>query len=881
MRRDGQANPAESGMRAEHSLPEGATVGPYVVERLVAVGGYAQVYRGLDTRDSTPVALKLLRPGVASDAASVRRLAQEASAYGCLRHPRIVALREVLDHEGTAVLATEWVDGVTLSERIAAGRLSPSQAGQIMLRVAEALAVVHVAGLAHRDVKPDNIMVSESGEVKLLDFGLAKAVGSEVLSRRSWETAEGVLVGTPAYMAPEQVRGEAAGLGADVFAFGTVLFESLTGTSPFLRASVSATLHAVTEADPGRLPRLPGRVGKALLNLARRCLQRQPEMRPSDALELVTLLREALARTPTIVRRTLAAITIVIALVAAAAILTGPRWSGRGEDVSRGLQVHPAQGVSPVLTRNGEKLIHVSRDGREIWMSQLRTGTSQRVLAGPYRIGRLAVVPSGQSVLFDAPDDAGERWVWEVALIGGTPRKIVRGCSPAVSPDGNAVACLQSLSGEGHDVVVSLRDGSARRVVCRVPGSHAPMSLVFLPDGDELLLSMTDSMQRSELLRVEVATGRVRKSLEVRGIAAPGLAVVGPLDAVLWPLRRAVDESSVLGLTSLKRGGFRVVYPGPGWVTDPTISEDQEKLLFRTAERHREIVEVVVDPASGDVVSSVRPVPATRGGSQPRVSPDGRRLAFQAGSGELWLLDRTSGDSGPFLTTGEAAFNPAWSADGALVAYACLKGLKSQIWLAGADGSDPQPLTAGDHNDFQPVWHPDGRRLFFVSDRAGADQLFRLNVATGEITQFTTGGAANPDVSSDGHFIAFREARSNGRGVVRLFALTDSADVGEEIWAFEAEIGEWAGAKPRFSPDGRWVAFDLPSGPLGADIWAAPTSPGGAERLVRLTEFPFPARTQSWFDWAPDGRLVVALERQEDRLLLFPDARTWIGRASP
>ena len=863
------------------SLQPGVEIGHYVVERLVALGGYAEVYRALDARDSTPAALKILRPGVVSDPARGRRLMQEAGAYDRLRHPRIVALREILDYEGRMVVATEWVDGVTLGERLASGPLLPSEAGLIMLQVAEALSVAHAAGLAHRDLKPDNIMVSESGDVKLLDFGLAKAVGEGSFSDRSWETVEGTIVGTPAYMAPEQVRGEEVGLAADVFAFGTILYESLTGASAFQRESASATLHAVAAVQRDRLPRLPGAVGARLGRLVDRCLAQDPRQRPADAIELVPLLRQALHEGKGKPRFQLVAAAGGVAILAAAGLLTGLRPDRSAVTSSVGLRVHPVEGCSPILTREGRSLVYISRDEREIWIAPVGAGNPQLVFAGPQRIGRVAVTPDDQHVLFDCPDDAGQHWVWEVAITGGAPRKVVRGRSPAISPDGVTVACLHQKPAGGYEVVLAVRDGSERRVLCALPDSFQPLAVAFLPGGGELVVSATDWVRASLLLRVDAATGRIRPISELRGVASPGLAVIGSLNAVVWPLRRSADEASVLGITDLRKGGFHVVYPGPGWISDPAASADLTTLLFRRVELQREIVELEVDPVSGRAATSFRPVPGTTGGSQPRASGDGKWLAFQSRHGDLWLLERASGSSGPFLTTGEASYNPAWSPDGSLVAYGCLRETKSQIWLAGADGSDPQPLTDGVFNDFQPVWHPDRRHIVFVSNRAGRDQLFLLHVASGAVTQLTTAGAVNPDISPDGRLIVYHEARSARRGVVRLFRLVDEVGIGDQVWEIPVETGEWSGAKPRFSPDGRWVAFDLPTGPLGADIWAAPTTPEGPGELVQLTSFPFPARTLGWFDWAPDGQLVLALDRQENRFLLLRDARAWLERALP
>jgi TolB protein len=280
-----------------------------------------------------------------------------------------------------------------------------------------------------------------------------------------------------------------------------------------------------------------------------------------------------------------------------------------------------------------------------------------------------------------------------------------------------------------------------------------------------------------------------------------------------------------------------------------------------------------MQPSSGVTV-----LPGTRGGTQPRLAPDGSRIAFQSVHGDLWVMERASGSVGPLLTTGEASFNPAWSPDGNLVAYSCIKNGRSALWLAGADGSDPRRLTECDCNCFQPVWHPSSRYLLFISDRDGTEDLYRLAIDSGEMTRLGFDGAANPALAPDGTRVVYGVPKADGP-VMRVAVLDPEVTSLAVVWERPVEVNRWAGAKARFGPDGHWIAYDQPAGAIGGDIFALPVTGGADETPVRLTALPFPASLTGWFDWCGDDRLVVAVARSSLRLLLVENADQWVSRA--
>ncbi len=868
-------------MRSCHVLP-GSTVGRFVVERLVGQGGMAAVYLAHDAHSDRAVAIKLLTQDHDDDGDRARRFLHEARALMCLRHPRIVALYEMGEHEGARFLAMEWVQGVTLAERLAGGPLSEAEALRLLTEVADGLSAAHALGLAHRDLKPSNIMIDSRGEAKLLDFGLVKPVVLSGETERSWATIDGTLLGTPAYMAPEQAQGEELTLSSDVFSFGAVAFEVLTGEAAFARDTTLDTLNAVVECDYPRLPRATTRRQRGLQELVRRCLSREPEDRPRDAREvLVDLQRIAAGADLDNERRSArkrggywaAAAAAVTALLGAIALWSTDRAEvGMPSPPGKEIRQLGARGTLPVLADTGGWLVHSSPDHFEIRRSTLGGGNSRLLWRGAQPISSLALSRDGLSVLFASSEDGRESWIWELPVDGGLRRKITRGHELAVSPDGTRLAVIEKHGRFDQRIVECLRDGTGHRLLAKFDGSMLPVSCAYI-DRD-LVAVVSDGLRWSKLIRIPGVTAAVDELVTIKGVAEPGVAVARR--CVVWCVRTSPGAAAMVFATSMSDGATRALYPGPGLASHPNLSSGGSQAVFQLRRPQQQLVEVGVHPHGAEPGAASRTVPILAGASQPRVSPDGTRLVYQSSHGDLWVMERATGKTGPLLTTGEASFNPAWSADGRWLAYSCLKDHRNALWIAGADGRSPRRVTDDATNSFQPVWHPDGRHLFFVSDRDGPEELFRLNIDSGEVSRMTRGGAANPAVSADGRHLAYSVARDRGMAMLRLARLTRDLQRFEVLWERPVEVNQWAGAKPRFSPDGRWLAFDQPSGESGGDVWAVPVEGGADADPVRLTAFKEPVSLLGWFDWVDDGKLIVATMQTSVELLLVEDIDRWL-----
>src|SRR5512136_2633088 len=319
------------------SLTPGMRVGPYEVVAPVGAGGMGEVYRARDTRLGRDVAIKVLPAEFASDPERLRRFEQEARAVAALDHPNILALYDVGTHEGAPYLVTELLEGESLRDRLQAGPLPPRKAVELSVQIAQGLSAAHAKGIIHRDLKPGNVFVTKEGHVKILDFGLAKLAQPKSLAEAAQATTmleateAGTRLGTVGYMSPEQVRGQSVDQRSDIFAFGCVLYEMVSGSSPFRRETAADTTSAILHEDPAPLSGTGQAIAPALQEIVSRCLEKRPEERFSSAHDLALALRAvsggpetptpAPVRAPSGKRRVVGLVVAGVALLAVVGVL--------------------------------------------------------------------------------------------------------------------------------------------------------------------------------------------------------------------------------------------------------------------------------------------------------------------------------------------------------------------------------------------------------------------------------------------------------------------------------------------------------------------------------------------------------------------------------
>ena len=287
------------------SLPSGTTLGPYEILGPLGAGGMGEVYRARDTRLNRTIAIKVLPSGLADDRDRLRRFEQEAQAASALNHPNILTIHDIGHEAGVAFIAMEWVQGKTLRDLLADGRLPPRRLAHIAHQIADGLAQAHAAGIVHRDLKPENIMVSDTDRVKIVDFGLAKLKrpdGPELSQAmtQSAGTAAGVVLGTVGYMSPEQASGRDADHRSDQFSLGLIAYEAVTGRRPFARPTAAQTMTATIEAEPEPVDAVNREVPPHLALVIHRCLEKNPANRYESTRDLARDLQHVATAAPAV-----------------------------------------------------------------------------------------------------------------------------------------------------------------------------------------------------------------------------------------------------------------------------------------------------------------------------------------------------------------------------------------------------------------------------------------------------------------------------------------------------------------------------------------------------------------------------------------------------
>ncbi len=865
-------------------LAIGQSVGHYKVLELLGTGGMGEVYLAEDERLRRRIALKLLPADFTVDETRVQRFQQEARSASALNHPNIITIHEIGEFDGHYFIATEFIEGETLRQRIKHARFSSREALDIAIQVAGALMAAHRAGIVHRDIKPENIMVRPDGYIKVLDFGLAKPAGPQSLisgpeasTMDTVNTEPGLLIGTVNYMSPEQARGLNLDARSDIFSLGVVIYEMVTGRSPFEGQTPSDLIASILKVDPPPLAQYSLGLPVELQHITSRALRKEKEERYQTAEALLVDLK-GLKRE----------------LELGAQIGRDAQSSSSDQTAVITSGPHPAiQTASQPLSSTGDVAAIRTASSAEYIISEIKRhkrGTASAfaiivlgIAAIPYMLHR----PVGKN-------KSGAGFQNKIRLVRLTSSGNAYGA--AISADGRHVAYLMDDAG-GQSVWIK-EVGTSSNVQIVTPTTVFYQALTFSIDGNYLYcVGQEKGAQESALYQLDVPAGASRKLITgvdssvtcspdgmrlafIRNYPSGESAlIVANADGAEEQKLAARNKPAFFWAAAWSPDGKSIACSGmdqddtnASSIVEIALENGTEKPIT-IAERLAWIDQIAwLSGGSGLVMNASDPNDdvvqpwqlSYPGGELHRITADFnsyRGVSLAAGSGTLvstridqdisiWIVSDGDASAPKQITFGkdEGGAGIAWSPDDKIV-YSSSEGGKREIWTTDADGSNQKQLTfeSGLRNYGISV-SSDGRYVVFDSVRAGSSNVWRINIDGSNLKQLTSGaGELNPFCSPDGQWVFYSASDSDNK-TTRWKVPIDGGDPVRVTGPYWNILG--------ISPDQKLIAYGATEKSGGKKIGIVSSEGGQPVQILDLSPTTMPRRMQ----WAPDGRAITYID---------------------
>ncbi len=917
------------------SLAAGTRLGSYEIQSPLGAGGMGEVWRAKDTRLGRDVAIKVLPEEFFEDKDRVARFEREARTLASLNHPGIAAIHSFEEIPGSSssssrhLLVMELVEGEDLAQKLLSGPIPLEEYLSLSRQIAEALEAAHEKGIVHRDLKPGNVKVTPDGRVKLLDFGLAKifegdggpgsapsVTHSPTLTARA--TAAGVILGTAAYMSPEQARGKTVDKRTDVWAFGCVLYEMLTGKRAFEGETVSDTLAALLTKEPD-WSALPAETPEKVKEILRKCLRRDAKLRLRDIGDARVDLEEMSAAgassssgplpfeektaspsstvghdaSASRTRGSRKSLYLSWAIAAAFAAATGALALRARAPAPQPLVVQPLTDSGhdwfPAASPDGKLVAFVSdRDGRDrIWLKQMPDGDERPLTSGPDDRPRFS--PDGTSLLFVRREDAVSS-LYRVGVLGGEPRRLVANATDgAWSCDGRRLAWVREGKEEGRQLwalTVGSADGGEPREIYR--STTVPFDWpAWSPDGKWIVCfphSLGAAAYAGPVLVAsdgsatrDLGAGR---SAEISSAVWMGtgreilLARVSPVlslfEAAACTIERMDSET----------GGQSPVLESPSRVSAVDVLGPGH-LVFDVSSNRVNLREVAGAGAGAPDVWLTRGLGMNR---QPRYSPDGEWIVYSAlrgGNVDVWSLQPRTGAVRRLTDSPSVDYDPALTPDGKHLVFSSDRSGNFEIWMADADGSGARQVTHDGVDAENATATPGGEWVIYASGDRKKFGIWKVRPDGSEPAILFSGLGEWPEVSPDGQYALFTFARLTEDSAVKVVRISDGT-----LLPFSIRLGattrrvEQIAGRARWMPDGKAIAFVSVDAKGRVGIFAQDFVPG---RDTASTRRPLAGLEPDWvaetFAISPDGKKICLAEWEQVSSLMTAQGVAGVDRA--
>jgi serine/threonine protein kinase len=896
----------------DHVLSPGQTFGNYEVLELIGRGGMGEVYLAKDTRLGRKIALKVLPRDVAADHERIKRFVQEARAASALNHPNILTIHEIGEENGWQFIGSEYVEGPTLREALKDEKpLPPQQAIDIATQIATALTAAHEVGIVHRDIKPENIMLRRDGLVKVLDFGLAKLTETSTGPKATTDlvsTTPGMVMGTIAYMSPEQTRGKDVDARTDLWSLGVVIYEMITGHLPFGGETSSDMIAAILTRQPD-LPEqgISGEPG-SLWRVVAKCLQKDIDKRYGSASELTTDLRlvkaydlsplqldnrtaqvyrqavdtgsrirptaeafreqetEAIAKPRQFRMNKLAAVAASIAVL----LLGGGYFAFRSINLSGFFVREPmkidavidsGKTIGGALSPDGKMVAHVENDAGQtsLWIKHIASNSDVQLIP-PSRQAWFSSVTFSKDGSFiyyikNETDISGP--LYRIPVLGGDSRKIFDRIDSAYSfsPDGSKFAYVKVASDKERVLtIVDTETGTEHPLLTRQePENFGDSGAVWSPDGRTIATSVWQPDGKSMSIELVPAGGGEPVVMPKSWTFVSELKWLPDGSALVGELRDGnVDHQ--LWLLPLS-GEPRRITTDLNRYAGISLSSDGSRLLTGQWQRLSAIWRV---PGGRSEEARVVTNNIHANYQFIALAPDGR-IVFPAGENvndvrDIMIMSPDGTGQKPLTFNAGNNTLPCVTSDGRYIVFTSNRGGgKHHVWRMNIDGNDPVQLTNGPIGERQPRCGPDPKVVYYVLGGPDAGQepsrIMKTTIDGGEPIQLTDYPSMGADVSPDGQYLAFRFwTDTNAPPQLRIMSVNgDKPDK-----TFDVKIPDmWV----RWRPDGKSVTF-VRGGEGVSNIWEQPIEGGPPRPVTKFT-----AEQIKGFDWTRDGDLICSRNR--------------------